>query len=544
MSVVVARDETTAGHLVFPWPNPVPWGAEIVCADHEVAIICPNWEVGEMLGPGRHTINKPNPQSHILAYFVNTVPQLVPFERHISVLDHATGQPALVRFFGSVRIKVGAPELMCHQLVGLPYHDLATGILRSVAISVCKTISQIVAKLAMTQNALADIGNPAGIAQLVNLIANSHPLAIAVTGLELVNIEQFGVSVANGQPVLWQATPPTEAPSGNADNAEDEDQLDHDLDAPTTLENMALGDGIAAKTPQKTVESETPNVIVSMSPESGARHPRPNSSPSIAEISGSNPVMTPPPAHPPVGGPPPAHPPPVQSSPSIVNPPVQGNPMPPPPMQPFGNPMPPPPPTNPGGRIATNPPGAPPSPFPPSQTLPPGGAYPRQMPPRPASVPPGGMPQQPPGRVQPTMPGGRTTTMPGGHMQPVRPGQVQPTRPGGQIQPSMPRGRVQPTMPAGAGPARQNPGMPPRQGQMSGGQPVRRRTPPLGMAAQQNAQHSSPSPIPIGSSVLVYWSDGLWHTATIRQFNAGRYQVSIDGTNAMSWVQPNQIRRP
>lgn len=116
-------------------------------------------------------------------------------------------------------------------------------------------------------------------------------------------------------------------------------------------------------------------------------------------------------------------------------------------------------------------------------------------------------------------------------------------RPSGQqIQPTMPGARIQPLGP-GQRPGHQGT-MPPRQPMRQPTPPPggRRKTPPLGMPAQQG--HQMQGQYAIGSQVLVYWNDGLWHSATIRSFNGTAYQVTIDGRNAITWVQPSQMRRP
>jgi hypothetical protein len=70
--------------------------------------------------------------------------------------------------------------------------------------------------------------------------------------------------------------------------------------------------------------------------------------------------------------------------------------------------------------------------------------------------------------------------------------------------------------------------------------PARRKTPALGMPIPPLP--TGEAPLPSGSQVLVYWHDGLWHTGVIRHFEGGRYQVTIDGSSDLAWVQSNQIR--
>ncbi len=203
MSVVVERDESSAHKIIFPWPDPVPWGSELVCDDNEVAVICPNWQVGDQLGPGRHTISPPNPQSHITAYFVRTTAEIISFARTIAVIDRGSNQSVQVSYQGKANIKVGDPTLMCHQLVGLPYHDLATGVLRSAVNSLGKVFQHVITKVCMSSPSVATIASHDAVVQLVQMAANANPMAIAVTGLELVNFEEFRLSINGDKPIEW-----------------------------------------------------------------------------------------------------------------------------------------------------------------------------------------------------------------------------------------------------------------------------------------------------------------------------------------------------
>ncbi len=44
-----------------------------------------------------------------------------------------------------------------------------------------------------------------------------------------------------------------------------------------------------------------------------------------------------------------------------------------------------------------------------------------------------------------------------------------------------------------------------------------------------------------GSDVLVYWRDGLWHSATVEAYRAGQYRVAVD-TGEVLWVPGEQVR--
>lgn len=365
MSVIVARDQSTAGHIVYPWPEPVPWGATLICADSEVAVICPNWELGEQVGPGRHPVSPPNPQSYTLVYFISTVPKSVQFDRTIAVVDGKTGQPVGVRFFGSAQIKIADPLLICHQVVGLPYHDLTTGIMRSAELSICRTFQNMILRLCMAHATVLALASADSVSQIVNMAAGANPMTVAVAGLELVRFEKFGIAVAGREPIAWKAGP-----------------------APQQVGSANLGTHASSDLDELTQRTSEPNL------QTGAR------------------------------------------------PMVQA------------------------GQVPGLQTGA-----------------------------------QPPASAQPALQQGFHASGP----------------PGPQAMGTPPR---PPPIP---------------------GSPARRKTPPLGSPIVPILQ-SGEAPLPAGSQVLVYWNDGLWHAATIRHFEGGRYQVSIKGSDTLAWVQASQIR--
>lgn len=215
---VVARDQTTAGHIIFPWPDPVPWGAELICDESEVAILCPNWQVTEQLGPGHHSVcPAADPQSYILAYFVSTVPHELVFERAIHVLDRSSGQAVFVQYSGRAEIKIGDPMLLCHQLVGLPYYDLATGVLRSAKNSIEKAFQHVIGRVCLASASVSAIAKPRAVSQLVTMTQNANPMAVAVTGVELLRVREFGLSIAGGEPIRWHLPDEQPGPPASAE---------------------------------------------------------------------------------------------------------------------------------------------------------------------------------------------------------------------------------------------------------------------------------------------------------------------------------------
>jgi hypothetical protein len=201
MSVVIARDPSVAKHLVYAWPDPVPWGAEVVCAEDEVAILCPDWTVGEQLGPGRHKISMPNRNTYVLLFFVRTVPFSAPFDHMLGVFDRTKGSVAQIHYAGSVSVKVGDPLLLCSQVMGVTAHDLAGGVLRSASNSVTKALHVMINKILNTHPAVSVLGTPMAVTQLVHMTASGNPMAIAVSGIEFLGFERVTVSVDGGAPI-------------------------------------------------------------------------------------------------------------------------------------------------------------------------------------------------------------------------------------------------------------------------------------------------------------------------------------------------------
>lgn len=204
MSVVIARDPSVADHIVHAWPEPVPWGAEVVCRDDEVAIVCPDWTVADQLGPGRHKLSFANRSTYMLIYFVRTTPFSAPFDHFLPVFDRTKSSVAQIRYTGSVLVKVGDPLLLCSQVIGVPARDLSGGVLRSASNSVTKALQVMVYKILSSHPAASVMTSPAAVTQLVHMTASGNPMAIAVNGIDFIGFEQIGVSV-DGGPMI-QAT--------------------------------------------------------------------------------------------------------------------------------------------------------------------------------------------------------------------------------------------------------------------------------------------------------------------------------------------------
>lgn len=198
MSVVIARDPSVAEQIVHAWPEPVPHGAEVVCRDDEVAIVCPDWTVADQLGPGRHKLSFPGRATHMLIYFVRTTPFSAPFDHVLPVFDRTKSSVVQVRYTGSVLVQIGDPLLLCSQVIGVPAHDLGGGVLRSASSSVTKALQVMVHKLLSLHPAVSVLSSPAAVTQLVHMTASGNPMAIAVSGVDFIGFEAIGVSVDGG----------------------------------------------------------------------------------------------------------------------------------------------------------------------------------------------------------------------------------------------------------------------------------------------------------------------------------------------------------
>ena len=201
MSVVAARDPSTADKLVFVWPEPLPWGTELSCGENEVVVVCPDWTVGEQLGPGRHTLSTPNPSSRALVFFVRTTPETIPFENVVGIFDRSAGKLVSIHYSGLISIKVGDPLRLCNQILGVPSQDLSTGLLRSAASSVIKALHVMITKVVAVSPSVSALATPAGVGQLVHLTASGNPMAIAVSGVEFIRFDELSLSIDGGAPI-------------------------------------------------------------------------------------------------------------------------------------------------------------------------------------------------------------------------------------------------------------------------------------------------------------------------------------------------------
>lgn len=198
MSVVIARDPSVTDQIVHAWPEPVPWGAEVVCHDDEVAIVCPEWTVSDQLGPGRHKLSLPNRSTYTLLYFVRTTPFSAPFDHLLPVFDRTKSAVAQIHYTGSVLVKIGDPLLLCSQIIGVPARDLSGGVLRSASNSVTKALQVMVYKILSSHPAVSVMNSPAAVTQLVHMTSSGNPMAIAVNGIDFLGFEQIGVAVDGG----------------------------------------------------------------------------------------------------------------------------------------------------------------------------------------------------------------------------------------------------------------------------------------------------------------------------------------------------------
>lgn len=196
---VIVRDQVASTHLVYAWPFPIgPEPVEVSCADDEIVVMCPAWVVGQPLGPGRHSWRTPDPSKPTHAYFVLTAPVETPFDVMTSFVIPATQQPVRLRAQGSLLVRCGDPGSLIAQFVGLPFNDVNTGLMRSVANSVERLLSRVLVRRVVAASNPAAVTDPAALASIIDEVTAYNPTAGAVTGVHFVRFNQLLIHADDG----------------------------------------------------------------------------------------------------------------------------------------------------------------------------------------------------------------------------------------------------------------------------------------------------------------------------------------------------------
>ena len=193
MSPVVARDAVASDHLVYPWPFPLGATIDVACSEHEVAVMCPAWAVGDRLGPGRHTWQSPDPSKPVSVYFVLTGPVQVPFSMSVEFPLPATGRTVTLRARGSVLVRAADPGLLIAQFVGLPFDRVNDGLMRSVSASVERMLAKVLPRKVAMAGTTAAVCDPNAWPALIAELSGYNPTVGAVHGVQFVQFAEFAI---------------------------------------------------------------------------------------------------------------------------------------------------------------------------------------------------------------------------------------------------------------------------------------------------------------------------------------------------------------
>lgn len=205
MSPVVARDAVASDHLVYLWPFALGASVEVSCGDHEVAVMCPAWAVGDRLGPGRHNWQSPEPSKPVAVYFVLTGPVQVPFAMKVEFPLPGTGRNTTLHARGSVVVQVTDPGLLVAQFVGLPFDRVNEGLMHSVKASVERMLGKVLPRKVAMAGTTTAVCDPSTWPGLVAELSSYNPAVGAVHGVQFVQFSELVVTGDGPIAAEWAA---------------------------------------------------------------------------------------------------------------------------------------------------------------------------------------------------------------------------------------------------------------------------------------------------------------------------------------------------
>src|SRR5450432_2823256 len=202
---VIARDAVASDQLVYAYPHPVDGQADVSCGDDEIVVMCPAWQVGDRLGPGRHAWRTPQPGKPTNVYFVLTGPVEAPFEMTSGFVMPSTGQLVRLRAAGSLLVRCADPSLLVAQFVGLPFDRVNDGVIHSVSQSIARLLGRVLARRVVMAGTPLAVTDP----QMLNSIAEElvayNPTGGAVFGVEFVRFSQLAITAEDAAGANWEA---------------------------------------------------------------------------------------------------------------------------------------------------------------------------------------------------------------------------------------------------------------------------------------------------------------------------------------------------
>ncbi|HTJ42670.1 MAG TPA: hypothetical protein VL463_11280 [Kofleriaceae bacterium] len=202
---VIARDAVASDQLVYAYPYPIDGQAEVSCGSDEVVVMCPAWQVGDMLQPGRHAWRTPQPGKPTGAYFVLTAPVEAPFDMATAFVLPTTGQQVRVRAAGSLLVRCADPALLVAQFVGLPFERINDGVIHSVSQSIARLLGRVLARRVVLSGTPLAVTDPSMLNSIGEELIAYNPTGGAVFGVEFVRFNHLAITAEDASGNDWSA---------------------------------------------------------------------------------------------------------------------------------------------------------------------------------------------------------------------------------------------------------------------------------------------------------------------------------------------------
>lgn len=202
---IIARDAVASDQLVYAYPFPIDGQAEVSCGTDEVVVMCPAWQVGDMLQPGRHAWRTPQPGKPTNAYFVLTGPVEAPFDMTTAFVLPSTGQHVRVRAAGSLLVRCADPALLVAQFVGLPFERLNDGVIHSVSQSIARLLGRVLARRVVLAGTPLAVTDPSMLNSIGEELVAYNPTGGAVFGVEFVRFNHLQIAAEDANGGDWSA---------------------------------------------------------------------------------------------------------------------------------------------------------------------------------------------------------------------------------------------------------------------------------------------------------------------------------------------------
>ncbi len=205
---VLARDSEAVNDLVAAQFIAVGVGElDISCGEYERVVMCPAWTVGHTFGPGRHRWLGPSPQYPAIAYFIRTAPVRVSFDMSTTFVLATGGGSIRINAQGALQVRCVDANTLIAQLIALPIDSLNAGIVRSVVRSVERMLARLLTRRVVTAGTAEAVTNPAEGPSILAELVKHNPLAGAVSGIEVVQVDQLVIIADDGAQVDTASQP-------------------------------------------------------------------------------------------------------------------------------------------------------------------------------------------------------------------------------------------------------------------------------------------------------------------------------------------------